>query len=82
MAAARLVRFRVRVRRRVRVRVVAARLPVGLVSLQPRSRGILQEEYAQARLVIIKCFYEAHSYVEAITTIQKATIQLVITASV
>ena len=28
----------------VRVRVVAARLPVGLVSLQPRARGILQEE--------------------------------------
>ena len=54
MAAARLVRFRVRVRRRVRVRVVAARLPVGLVSFQPRARGILQEEHAQARLVRVR----------------------------
>ena len=40
---------------------------------------------AQARLAIItsagQCFYDAHSHVETITTTQKATIQLVITAS-
>ena len=45
------VRVRVEVRVRARVRVAAARLPVGFVAYQPLARGILLEEYTQARLV-------------------------------